>query len=142
MNTTQVLLIVLGIIIGVAVVLCLALPYLKRKGIDLSGIIAKSKEAVESVNAAMTTIRPFLNQSPGLAIFDKILGIAKIAVGNAEQLYHIGQLEADQRKAEATDYIYQALALAGVEVTPEVTAVVEGAIEANVLELGHKPKKE
>ena len=70
---------------------------------------------------------------------DKVLTAANVGVGQAEQLYNIGQLEPGERKDAARQYVTQAVALMGVEVTPEVTKLIDGAIEAEVLNLRHKP---
>ena len=54
----------------------------------------------------------------------------------AEQLYKIHQIQKDARKEEATRFVYEALELAGVEITPAIQKIVDGSIEAAVNAMG------
>ena len=136
----QTLLIILAVLAFVTLVLTVVLPYLKRKDIDVQSIIDSSKAALANAGKAMDLLRPFLDEVEGVAIFDKIKDAAEIGVGNAEQLYKIGELGADERNAAAKEYVAGALKLMGVEVTSEVQRLVDGAIQNDVLNLGHKPE--
>lgn len=138
MNDLHTLFIVLATLLFAALVLAFVLPYLKRQGVDVGNILDSAKDALFTVNKTLDTIRPFLPATPGLALFDKILAAASVGVGNAEQLYHVGKLEAGERKKEAHEYIITTLKLVGIEITPEVEKLIDGAIEAEVLNLGHK----
>ena len=140
MNDIQTLLIVLAILVGVGVILAFVLPYLKRRGVDMQKIIDQANNALAVANNTFETIRPFLQDAPGVGVFDDIMAAARVGVGNAEQLYHIGQLEPAQRKDAARQYVLQVAKLTGIEVTPEVEKLIDGAIEAEVLELGHLKK--
>lgn len=138
MTGTQILLIVLGVIAFAAIAIAFIFPYLKRKGIDVDKVLGQTKDALGTINKTLEIIRPFIDDKSSISIVDKICSIASIGVGNAEQLYHIGQLEAGDRKDEAYKYITDSLKLIGVDITPEVDRVIEGAIQAEVLGLGHK----
>ena len=48
----------------------------------------------------------------------------------------------DKRKEAARQYVNDALAPAGVPITPEADRLIEGAIQSEVLALGHKDKDE
>ncbi len=137
MSGLTVLLIVIAVIVFTIIMLCFVLPALKRRGINVEAALDSTKDAISTVCKTLETIRPFLPASPGLALFDKILAAASVGVKNAEQLFHVGQLEGDKRKEEAEAYIKSVLTLAGVEITPEVEKLIDGAIEAEVLNLGH-----
>lgn len=138
MNNPQTLFIVLAVIALAVLAIAFILPYLKRRGVDVDTLLSNAKDALLTVNKTLDTIRPFLPATPGLALFDKILAAASVGVGNAEQLYHVGKLEAGGRKKEAKEYIVTTLNLIGVDITPEVDKLIDGAIEAEVLSLGHK----
>jgi hypothetical protein len=140
MEGITILLIVIVTIVFTIVMLCFVLPALKKNGVNVEAALGGAKDALAAVDKTLDIIRPFLptKAAPGLALFDKILDAAAIGVGNAEQLYHVGQLEGDKRKQEAEAYILSVLKLAGIEATPEVMRLVDGAIEAKVLDLGHK----
>ena len=140
-NNPQTLLIVLGILLFVGVVLAIVLPFLKRKGVDVGAILDSTKSLLGTLNNTLDTVRPFIEGQPGLETFDKIMSAARVGVGNAEQLYIIGQLEPGKRKDAARQYIEDAAKMMGLEVTPEVKRLIDGAIEAEVLELGHLKDK-
>ncbi|MDL2288769.1 hypothetical protein LJC32_05265 [Oscillospiraceae bacterium OttesenSCG-928-F05] len=137
MDMFYVLLIVLAVIAAVFLALKVLLPYLKNKGVDVSGILDQTQQAFGAINSTLDTLKPFLPNTPGLAAFEKILAAAEVGVGKAEQLYYVGELEGGQRKEAAEQYILDALQLIGVEVTPEVQNLIDGAIEHQVLSLGH-----
>ena len=135
MTNLQALFIVIAIIIGTVAIITAVLPFLKRQGVDVGAILDRTKDALVTVNKTLDTVRPFIAESVDVNAFDKILEAARVGVGNAEQLYNIGQLDPSQRKAAAREYIVGAVNLAGVKVTPEVEKLIDGAIEAEVLDL-------
>lgn len=138
MDMFYVLLIVLAVIAAVFVALRVLLPYLKNKGVDVSGILDQTQQAFGTINSTLDTLKPFLPNTAGLAAFEKILAAAEVGVGKAEQLYHVGELEGAQRKEAAESYILDTLKVIGVDITPEVKNLIDGAIEHQVLTLGHK----
>ncbi|ORX22466.1 hypothetical protein BVF91_11540 [Thermoanaerobacterium sp. PSU-2] len=136
-NTLAVLTLVIGLVIGVVATVGVVIPLLKKKGIDIEKYLNEANDTVVKVDQVFDTIKPFLPQVPALGIIDKVLEYTKLGVDKAEQLYHIGQIQADQRKAEAKSFILDALKLAKIDVTPELDKVIDGAIEASVMALGH-----
>ena len=137
-NTLAVLALVVGIAIGVVAMLSIELPYVKKKGIDIEKYLNKVNDTVVKIDQVFNTIKPFLPNVPAIGIVDKVLEYAKLGVNKAEQLYHIGQIQANQRKEEAKSFIFDALKLAKIDITPELEKVIDGAIEASVMALGHK----
>jgi len=137
-NNIMSLIIVLIVLVFVGIVIAIILPYLKKRGVDVSMIIDQTKKSLDTVNKTLDLIKPFTEDSEIVDAFDKILTAANVGVGQAEQLYNIGQLEPGERKDAARQYVTQAVALMGVAVTPEVEKLIDGAIEAEVLELGHR----
>ena len=138
MNSLQTLIIVLGVLAFTGIILAVVMPYLKRRGVDLGAVLDRANNAVVTVSNTLDVLRPFFEDAPVVDAFDKIISAARIGVGNAEQLYLIGQLEPDQRKEAARKYIDDALKLMGVDVTPEVEKIIDGAIEAEVLNIWPK----
>jgi len=140
MDPTLTAIIILAILAGVALVVNVALPALRRKGVDVDGIVAQAKQTLQTANNALETLRPFIADKPGVDVFDTIYTAANIGVGNAEQLAHLGKLAPEERKEAAKQYVLDAIKLMGIEKTPDIDRLIDGAIEAGVLELGHEPK--
>ena len=143
----QTLIIVLAATVLVGLIISVIFPLLRKKGVDVDEILSSTKDALAAVNNTMETLRPFLPEGESADTFDKIMVAAHIGVANAEQLSHIGKLDPGERKTAARQYINDAVKLMGVEVTPEVSRLIDGAIEAEVLDIGHKllteaPQKE
>lgn len=142
MNNLQTLIIVIALLVFVGVILGIVLPLLKRKNVDVDGIIKTAQNTLATVNTTMDTLRPFLTEVKGVDTFDKVVSAAGVAVEQAEQLSMIGKLEADKRKVAARQYAVDALNLMKGDVTPEGDRLIDGAIEAKVLALGRKPALE
>ena len=53
----------------------------------------------------------------------------------------LGELKPDERKDAARAFVVDALKLTKTEITPEIERLIDGAIEAEVLTLGHAVKK-
>ena len=133
MNNMENLVIALSVVCVVALIVGVALPFLQRKGIDTGAALERAKSAAEALSGAYGLVRPFLKDSE---VIDKIQEYALIAVYNAEQLHKIGELPAEERKDSARGYVKDTLKLIGVDVTPELDAVIDGAIESEVYALG------
>ncbi|MDR0905740.1 MAG: hypothetical protein LBN00_06160 [Oscillospiraceae bacterium] len=142
MSNGQILFLILGIIAVVIIALAVVLPELKKRGVNLDAILTQTQKAVETATTAMTLIKPFVADVKGVDVVDKILTTAAAGVGNAEQLYKIGELKGDERNKAAKQYVYDSLKLTGVEVTSDIERLVTGAVEASVNALGHAPAPE
>ena len=138
MNNIGTLAIVLAVIAGAAIVVGIVLPSLKRRNLDMDKIIDQANGAVAAFTSSFETIKPFLPNGRGLDFFDKVVSVTRTGVKNAEQLNKVGKLSAEDRNKEARKYIYDTLRLMGIAMTPEIESVINGAIEAEVFELGHK----
>ena len=139
MTNLQTLLIVLGIIVAAMLVLAFVVPVLKKRGIDLDKVLAQTQSAINTASTAFALVKPFVDDKNTVDVGDKILTAASIGVGNAEQLLHIGKIPAERRHDEALKYVRDTLFLANVPWSNEVEALTEGAIQASVNALGHKP---
>ena len=135
MTDTQVLIAVIVIAFVIVLFFVALLPLLRRKGVDLNGIIAEAKSVTAALTNMAEVVTPFLSDSKATDVTAKIIAYANVATNRAEQLYKVGELPKDQRNKAARDYVYDTLKLAGVEITPEVERLTAGAIEAAVYTL-------
>jgi len=112
-----------------------------RKGVDAQTTINLAKMVSDTTINALQIAREnkVLPQSAADTL-TKIANAASITVGNAEQLCKIKQLKPEERKSAAWDYVYNALPLIGVTVSPGLDDAINGAIEAAVMALGHGGK--
>jgi len=135
MSETVTMLIVVAVMLFVALIVAVIIPFLKRKGVDIDAIIVKIGDMTNLANTAMVALRELLPEGAVTDVFEKILRAAEVAVWNAEQLNKIGKLEADQRKEEARQYIKDAITQIGITITPAIERLIDGAIESQVLKL-------
>ena len=89
-------------------------------------------------SAVIAVLKWLLPENPVVNTADRIISYAKIGVGNAEQLYMVNQITGPERKEEASEFVYSALNAAKIRRNAEIDEMVNGAIEAAVLALGHK----
>lgn len=139
MSSTQILLIVVGVAVGVMACLLVVFPLLKKRGVNTGDILGATLTGVKGANELTDALKAIFPQSAVINIVDKIIDYAQIGVEKAEQLYKINEITGDERKLEAENFVYQSLELGGIEVTDQVKAIVDGCIEAAVLGLGHNP---
>jgi hypothetical protein len=127
--------ILLGIILLVAVlvlgIVYLAVPYSIKKGYPIEEYLTLADKNLDTIQNAVNTVSKVV-PVPYIELIEKVFNLADVAIHNAEQLYKIGELQKDERKNEARDYVNNALKLVGVEVTPELQKVIDGAIQASV----------
>ena len=140
MNNMETLIITIALVAVVAVIMGLVIPRLKKQGVDIDKTIEQTKNVLNAITEMADIVKPFVDESKVASDFESILAATKTGVANAEQLWHAGQLEGNERKGAAQKYVIDTLGLLKVPVTPEVERVVNGAIEAEVLGMGHKPK--
>ena len=135
MTDFQILMFVIAIALFVIAALLAILPTLRRKGVDVEGIIAEAKNVTATASNIVERVTPFIDNAKVNDVTEKVIYYAHIGTGMAEQLYKAGKLDKDERNKAATDFIYDTLTLAGVERTPEIERLTEGAIEACVYAL-------
>ncbi|HEY5524187.1 MAG TPA: hypothetical protein VIK26_02500 [Clostridium sp.] len=132
------LLLVLLVVTIVMVTIIIILPKLVAKGINVEKSIATAKDALNTSDQILKVADKLLPNNPAIDILQTIESYAKKAVEGAEQLYLSSQLPIDERLIEANKTINSALKVLDVEVTPDIQVVINGAIQAEVLALGHK----
>ena len=135
MTTLEILLFIVTIVALFFVAVCIAVPWLVRKGLNLSGIIAGVGSALDTAGVVVDGVEVFAPDNPALRIVENIIDYAKNAVKAAEQIYLASDMETDGRKEEAKRQVETALKYAGIEITPEIGNIINTAIEAAVFAL-------
>lgn len=125
---------VLGIVLGI-------LPYAKKKDINVDGAIKELNSKGELIQAAVDEIKPILpTQAQG--VINLIEKWAPIAAGNAEQLYHAGDISKDDRAGAAESVILNVLKELNITVDDNKKALIDATIKNAVNDLGHAPVSE
>jgi len=122
---------IIGIVLAVFGGVSLVLPWLAKRGVNVPGFLSGTAAVLRTAETAVEGLYG-LTANPAFALGGRIIEYAKQAVNAAEQLYKTRQIEADERKQAAAELVYEFIALAGMEVTPDVEKVVGGCIEAAV----------
>ena len=136
------IIIALTAVVGVFGGMTIAIPYLVKKGINISGILNGTSTALQAADYVTDTLEGFFPDVAAFALLDKVIGWAQKAAEAAEQLYKTSVIEAEQRKAEATKLVYEFIEAAGVEIDDNIKKIVDGAIEAAVFTLPETHAKE
>ena len=135
MENYVVILIIVAAVAAVFGGIAIAIPYLVKKGINISGLLNTSNDVIKTAGTVVDTLEGIFPDIPAFSIIDKIIDWAAKAAAAAEQLYKASTIEAGERKAEATALVYEFIAAAGVELDDNMKKVVDGAIEAAVFAL-------
>ena len=138
-DTNAILIIVAAVAVIVAAC-AVIFPWLKRKGVDIAPAYSAAGGVLDGAGAITNALKAVFPKSLIANVADKIISYAKTGVEKAEQLYIIHKITGADRKTEATAFVYEALALAGIAISPAIDKIVDGAIEAAVLALGHEYK--
>lgn len=135
MENYMIVLIVIAAVVVVFGGLAFAIPYLVKKGINVSGVLTGTGVVLDTADNVVDTLQTFFPEVPAFALIDKVIGWAQKAAEAAEQLYKTSQIEAGKRKEEATRLVYEFIAAAGIEIDEDMKTIIDGAIEAAVFAL-------
>lgn len=135
MEGYTVILLIVAIVILVFGGLAIFIPYLVKKGINVSGVLSGTADALDTAGVVVEGLQGFFPEIPAFSLIDRIIDYAKKATEAAEQLYKTSQIAAAQRKQAATDIVYDCLKIAEIDVTDDVRKIVNGCIEAAVFAL-------
>lgn len=135
MENINIILLIVAIVAAVFLGLGIFIPYLVKKGVNISGVLSTTNTALSTADTVVGSLQEFFPEIPALTLIDKIISWARKGVEAAEQLYKASQIEADKRKEEATRLVYEFLEAAGVELDENVIKIVDGCIEAAVFAL-------
>lgn len=125
---------VIGTIFGIV-------PYAKKKGINLKADLAKTENIAEGVEKIVTEIRPLLHGSSA-NVADVIMEWGPVAAGYAEQLFHAGDIQADQRGQYAENIVLSVLKELKIEIDDNKKTIIDATIKDAVNNLGHKSPTE
>jgi hypothetical protein len=139
-TTTNALLLIITVVAVIMAASALLFPWLRRKGINTTSTLHVAEGVLSGADTITDILKAAFPLNPIAAIADKIIDYAKIGVAKAEQLYIIDTITGPERNAEAKQFVYDALANAGIERTAAIDKIIDGAVEAAVLMLGHEPK--
>lgn len=129
---------ILGVALGIGAAVLFLFPFLKEKNIKADEIIKKMDTVLNGADTIINVADTILPTNPIVDVLKVVEKYAHIGVHQAEQLFIASQLPKDERNAKSKETIYAALKLLNVEVTSDVIKIVDGAIEAETLALGHK----
>lgn len=136
-NSVILLVFILIVVTCVLVSIIVIIPKLTKNGIKVDGYINTVNNVLTKIDPILSIVNQVFPNDPAMKIIDFIDNIAKKAVDAAEQMYISTQLPKDQRNAKAKELIDAALTASGVKVTPEIEKIIDGAIESEVMTLGH-----
>lgn len=135
MDNMVIVLVVVAVVAVVFVGLIVLIPYLVKKGINVSGVLTGTTTVIDTADHVVDTLQEFFPEVPVITVIDKVIGWAQKATEAAEQLYKTSKIEERQRKEEATKLVYQFIEAAGIEIDDDLKKIVDGAIEAAVFAL-------
>ena len=135
-NNVLVLISTLAVTFGVLGTILGAVPYLKKKNVNVDGAIKELNSKGELVQAAVDEIKPLL-PTPAQGVINIIEKWAPIAAGSAEQLYHAGDIGKDDRAGSAEKVVYSVLKEMNIEIDDNKKNIINAAIKNAVNDLGH-----
>ena len=135
MSNIMVIIIIALVVLTVFGGICLLIPYLVKRGINISGMLVGTNSALDAAEIVVDGVRTFLPDNPSLCVVERIIDYAQKAVEAAEQMYKTSKIEAAERNAKATEIVYDCLKVAGIEIDDDIKKIVDGLIEAAVFTL-------
>ncbi|MDD3231275.1 MAG: phage holin, LLH family, partial [Oscillospiraceae bacterium] len=126
------------IVLAVAVIVvmtCYTCIYLTKHRVNVQGGLQTADAGLSIANTVTDALKVAMPSNKVVSVIDKVVDYAQTGVKAAEQMAKSGQITADQRKAQANQYITTALNYAGIEVTPEIQTAIDGAVECAVAAL-------
>ena len=110
--------------------------YKKITGTDVLKMIVMSRPVVVALTSVIDALYKLI-PSDTLRIIKTILNAAVDATELAEKTWLMGQLEREERNPYAKQLARDVLEKAGIEVTPQVEAIISGVIEMTCMVLPH-----
>lgn len=135
MENINIILLVVAIVAVVFAMITIIIPYLTKKGVNISGALSTANTALNTADMVVDSLQGIFPDIPAFALIDKIIGWAKKGAEAAEQLYKTSKITEDQRKEEAAKLVYEFINMAGIELNDDMKKIVDGCIEAAVFAL-------
>jgi len=140
-NNTLMLISVFGVTFGVLGTMLGITPYLKKKNVNVDGAIKGLNDKGEIAKAVADELKPILPKA-AQTVIEIIEKWAPIAVGSAEQLYHAGDIQKDDRTSQAEGIVLNVLKEMNITVDDNKKELIDAAIKNAVKDLGHTPVSE
>lgn len=137
MENINIILLIIAVVAVIAAACAFIFPWLKKRGVNVPSALGVTSGVLDGADTITDILKMAFPASAVVNVVDKVIDYAKIGVQKAEQLYIINTISKDERKEEATKFVYEALEIAGIERTAAIDKIVDGAVEAAVLTLGH-----
>ncbi|WP_066019931.1 MULTISPECIES: hypothetical protein [Clostridium] len=131
-----------GVVFGVLVFLLAALPYARKKGVNVENTIGTGKTMVDDADKILNVASDVMPGNSAIKVLEIIEKWAKIAVGYAEQLSHAGDIGKDERAQAAENVVLNVLSEMNVTVDDNKKALIDATIKNAVNDLGHTPVNE
>ncbi|PJI07459.1 MULTISPECIES: hypothetical protein [Clostridium] len=128
---------ILGVLAGAIMVMLIVFPILKKRGIDVNDVLEQTRKAVDSSGKILTIVKSAVPNNGVLNILDIVQKWAQIAVGDAEQLYHAGDISKDERTKVAESVVESVLKELNIDIDENKKELIDAAIKNAVNELGH-----
>lgn len=129
--------ILFGVIGGVFGTIIFLFPYLKSKGINIKPVLADIKNLVNTSGKLIDAASIVMPSNQALNTVKTIEEWAKIAVGDAEELYHSGGICKEERAKVAESVVYSVLKEINIEINDNKKSIINAAIQNAVNDLGH-----
>lgn len=126
-----------GATFGVLITMVSIFPILKKKGVDVSKALDNAEKIVDASDKILNVASDVLPGNPTVKTLEIIEKWAKIAVGNAEQLAHTGDINKDDRAEVAEKVVLNVLRELNIDVDDNKKALIDAAIKNAVNDLGH-----
>lgn len=131
------MLITSGVVGGTLGAMLVGFPLLRKKGVNVGTALDKAESVVDTSGKILDVAKEVLPTNPALVTLEVIEKWAKIAVGQAQQLYHAGDISKEGRKAIAETSVYSVLKELNIDVTDSKKILINASIENAVNDLGH-----
>lgn len=112
--------------------------YKRFTGVDILKNIALLRPVIDAMAAAVAAVYKVLPHKESEDIVEKIAKAAVKGAEMAEAAWKAGKLPKEERNAYAKKWIADTLFEAGIEITDQVKAIIDGAIEATCMILPHE----
>ena len=130
MELYQIIQLVLALVVAGLVI------YKRCTGTDLLKMVVMSKPVVVALTAVIEALYKLV-PSKTLKVIKTVLNAAVDATEFAEQAWLAGNLSREERNPKAKELAREMLEKAGIEVTSQIEAIINGVIEMTCMVLPH-----
>ncbi len=123
----------------VIAVIIVALYFIKKfTGVDVLKSIIMSRPVIAALQVACDAVYNIWPERKELKTVSVIMRAAIEGAQIAEKAWKLGNLAKEERNAYAKTLIKETLDKAGIEITPQISMIVDGIIEAVCMILPHE----